>query len=175
MSLRNLLKLALLLPALCLAEEVAPLDPHLEAFRPLLGNTYIAEFPNSTPEQPVHDVVTYERALNGKAIRSFHSINDGAYGGETIIRWEDSTESLVYHYFTTQGFMTTGTMTVEDGKYTAYEEVIGNADGTTAVRSSGVFSEAKIEVNSEYLTNGKWTPGHTGTYLPAPNATVKFR
>lgn len=156
------------------AEEKA-LHPQLEAFRPILGKAYVGEFPDSTPEKPIRDIVSYERALNGQAIRSLHSINDGAYGGETVIRWDEAKQSLVYHYFTTQGFMTSGTMDLEDGKYTAFEEVSGDANGTTAVRSSGVFSADKIIVSSEYLQNGEWVSGHGATYLPDPSAKVLFR
>lgn len=175
MKASKLLLVAIILSTLCHAEETGSLHPKLEAFRPLLGKVYSTEFPNSTPEKPIRDVVKYERALNGQAIRSFHSINGGAYGGETIIRWDESSGSLVYHYFTTQGFMTSGTMEIEAGKYTAFEEVTGNADGTTAVRSSGVFTAEQIVVSSEYLTNGEWVEGHGGTYLPDPDSEVKFR
>lgn len=55
------------------------LDPHLEPLRPLLDTTWKATFPNSTPEKPIVDVARWERALNGKAIRILHSINDGTY------------------------------------------------------------------------------------------------
>ena len=77
------------------AAEKASLDEHLEPFRPFLGKTWKGHFKNSTPEKPQVDVARWERALNGNAIRVLHSINDGAYGGESIIVWDEKKKSLV--------------------------------------------------------------------------------
>ena len=60
------------------------LDPKLEPLRPLLDKTWKGAFRNSKPEKPIVDTMRWERALNGKAVRVLHSVNDGAYGGETI-------------------------------------------------------------------------------------------
>src|SRR5512147_531386 len=55
------------------------LDPNLEPLRPLLGQTWRGEFKGSTADKPMVDVSSWERALNGKAVRMLHSINNGAY------------------------------------------------------------------------------------------------
>src|SRR6188508_1077826 len=83
------------------AADEPSLAPQLEPLRPLLEKTWKGEFAKSTPEKPLVDVMRCERALNGKAVRVVHSLNDGAYGGETIFRWDAKQESLTYHYFTT--------------------------------------------------------------------------
>ena len=62
-------------------------DP-LKPFEQYIGKTFKGEFANSTPEKPVHDILHYERALNGIAIRAIHSVNNGEYGGESIIMWD---------------------------------------------------------------------------------------
>jgi len=166
--------LTLFLPYLN-GEEVS-LHPKLEGFRPILGITFSGEFPNSTPEKPVVDVVRYERILNGQAIRSVHSLNKGAYGGETIYRWDESKQSIVYHYFTTQGFMTTGTFELSDGAFTAFEKVTGAAGGVVAVKSLGVFTPEEMTVKSEYQKeDGSWAPGHSATYVPTPDAEIIFK
>src|SRR5690348_13975090 len=54
-----------------------PLDPQLEGLRPFLGKIFRGEMKDSTPAKPVFDVQRFERALNGKAVRTLHSINDG--------------------------------------------------------------------------------------------------
>jgi len=101
------------------AESAAPeppkLDSHLEPLRPLLGKTWKGPFANSKPDKPTVDVARWERALNGKAVRVLHSINDGVYGGETLIVWDPKKNVLESHYFTTAGFTTTGTVTFRDG------------------------------------------------------------
>ena len=93
------------------------LDPHLEPMRPLLNKTWRGPFKGSRPDKPVVDVMRAERALNGRAIRSLHSINEGSYGGETIYMWSEQKKAVTYHYFTTAGFMTTGTLRFDDGKW----------------------------------------------------------
>ena len=70
------------------AADSPSLDPNLEPLRPFLGKTWKGEFKNSTPDKPVVDVMQWERALNGKAVRVLHSINDGEYGGESFIVWD---------------------------------------------------------------------------------------
>jgi hypothetical protein len=158
------------------AAETAPLAKELEPFRPHLGKTWRGEFKNSTPEKPVVDISRWERALNGQAIRVFHSINDGAYGGESIIRWDKEKASLVFHYFTTAGFMTTGTMTFTDGKMISHEKVSGSANGVTEVRATSEFRrDGTLFVKAEYLKNGEWSVGRETTYREQPKAEVKFK
>lgn len=173
--------LAVLLASLALtvpadAAEEKKLHPQLEPFRPLLGRTWRGEFKNSTPEKPMVDVSRWERAMNGQAIRILHSINQGEYGGETLIYWDDEKKSLVYAYFTTAGFQTTGTMTFADGKFTSHEKVKGAAEGITEVRVTGeIRPDGTMTSKSGYLRNGKWEPGHEITYREDPEAEVVFK
>ena len=69
-------------------------DP-LKPFEQYIGKTFKGEFANSTSEKPVFDILHYERVLNGNAIRAIHSVNDGEYGGESIIMWDADKESLL--------------------------------------------------------------------------------
>jgi hypothetical protein len=152
------------------------LDAHLEPFRPFLGRTWRGEFKESTPEKPMVDVARWERALNGKAVRVLHSINDGAYGGEIVIRWDAEKDALVYHYFTTAGFMTTGTMTIAGGKITAVERVSG-AGKVAEVRSiSEIRADGTLVTKAEYLDkDGQPAGGREVTYRETPAAEVKFK
>src|SRR5437762_6950383 len=143
-----------------LAAEKATLDEHLEPLRPFLGKTWKGHFKNSTPEKPQVDVSRWERALNGKAVRILHSLNDGTYGGECIVMWDEEKQTVCYHYFTTAAFTTEGTMIFQDGKLVMHELVKGNANGITEVRGQiemrpdGTFSQ-----KTEFLKEGKWMPG----------------
>lgn len=158
------------------AAEPLPLDEHLEPLRPFLGKTWRGEFKNSTPDKPIIDVARWERALNGKAIRVLHSINDGAYGGETIIRWDQESKKIVYHYYTTAGFMTSGTMTLADGKLIGFEKVSGDANGVTEVRSTAELRpDGTLLTKAEYRKNGQPSGGREALYTEAPNAEVKFK
>ena len=157
--------------------EGPSLDPRLEPLRPLLEKTWKGPFKNSKPEKPTVDVMRWERALNGKAVRILHSINDGAYGGETIIAWDQKKQGLTYHYFTTAGFMTTGTMSFQDGKVLTHELVTGNAEGGIAeVRgTSELQPDGSFHVKTEHLKNGEWSAGHEVSYREDPAAKVVFK
>jgi hypothetical protein len=162
---------------LCWAESNEPsLNPHLEPLRPLLGKTWKGTFKNSKPEKPIVDVARWERALNGQSVRMLHSINRGAYGGETIFFWDAERASVVYYYFTTAGFMTTGTMEVKEGKLVTHEEVKGDARGVTKVRgTSEILPDGTFHVKAEHWKNGEWEAGHEVTYQEAPSDEVVFK
>jgi hypothetical protein len=156
--------------------ELPPLDTHLEPLRPLLEKTWKGEFKDSKPDKPTIDISRWERALNGRAVRVLHSINDGIYGGEMLMMWDQSKQQIGYHYFTTAGFTSTGTMEVQNGKFITHEVVHGDSQGVTEVRSvAEITPEGTLHVRAEHLKNGTWTPGHEVTYRPDPSAKVVFR
>lgn len=158
-----------------LAAETESLDPHLEPLRPLLGKTWRGEFKNSTSEKPVVDVSRWERALNGKAVRMLHSINDGVYGGESLFTWDEEKQAVIYYYFTTAGFMTTGTMKFEGGKMLSREQIKGNAGGIAEVRGTSEIRDGALHVKTEHLKDGSWSPGHEVVYREHPGGTVVFK
>ena len=158
------------------AAEAPPLDPHLEPLRPWLGKTWKGEFKNSTPDKPTVDIARWERALNGKAVRVLHSINDGVYGGESIVTWDEKKQAVTYHYFTTAGFMTIGTMTFKAGKVLTHEVVTGSAGGITEVRGAyEMLPDGTFRVKTEHLKNGEWAAAREVTYREDPTASVVFK
>ena len=160
----------------CLGAEQPALDSHLEPLRPLLEKTWKGQFKNSTPEKPVIDIARWERALNGRAVRILHSINDGMYGGESLVLWDEKKQQVGYYYFTTAGFMTTGAMQLENGKLITHEVVTGSSEGITEVRGvTEILPDGSFHVKSEYLKNGNWVPGHDATYREDTSAKVVFR
>ena len=133
------------------------LAPELEVFKPYLG-TWQADFDVADNKPKVQDVGRWERALNGKAIRTAHSINEGEYGGESMIFWDSKKQSLVFYYFTTAGFYTQGTMNVlSPTQFVAYETVTGSKEGITKVRSTSDFKDGQFIVSTSYLKKGEWT------------------
>src|SRR6185436_15160346 len=145
------------------------LDPHLEPLRPLLEKTWKGTFKNSKTDKPTVDVMRWERALNGKAVRILHSINDGSYGGETLVIWDEAKQALTTHYFTTAGFTTTGTITFEDKKILTHEVTKGSS--VNEVRATSEFKDdGTFHVKSEHLKNGQWESGHEVVYREEPTA-----
>lgn len=154
----------------------AAMNPHLEPLKPLLGKTWRGEFPNSTAAKPVVDVSRYELVLNGQVVRNLHSINDGDYGGESLITWDGEKQALVYSYFTTAGFRTSGTMRAEDGALVAHEVVTGGADGITEVKATlRLDPDGRLHVKSQYLKAGNWVVGRDMFYVEDAQAAVRFK
>jgi hypothetical protein len=148
------------------------LDEHLAPLQPLVGKTWKGEFKNSTKEKPIFDVSRWEVALKGKAIRTTHSVNDGSYGGETIIMWDPAKKTLVAFYFTTAGFFTESTFEWKDGKLYTRENVRGAQPGVSEVEAVTEIKDGKMHVKSRYLKGDKWIDGHEITYVEAPDAKV---
>ena len=162
--------------ALPVAARPAELSPHLAPLRPLVGKTWRGEFPESKPGKPVIDVSRYEVALNGQAVRNMHSINDGAYGGESLMVWDKEKQAIVYYYFTTGGFYTTGTLKEEDGAIMAHETVKGDADGVSEVKAVfRVLPDGRLHAKTSYLKKGQWVDARDMHYVEAPSAVVKFK
>jgi hypothetical protein len=166
------LELTGLVPVAAPDELIKELSP----LKPFIGKTWKGELKGSTPDKPVIDVSHWERALNGRAVRVLHSINNGEYGGESIITWDPNKKCLVYFYFTTGGFYTTGVMAIEDNKFTSRETVTGNAQGITEVKSiSEILPDGRLSVRARYFQGGKWKEGHQVIYVEAPGAEVIFK
>ena len=150
------------------------LSPELEVFAPYLG-TWEATFKTPEGKPPVVDVSKWERHLNGKAVRTLHSINQGEYGGESIIFFDKKRNSLVFYYFTTADFFTEGTIEMlSDTSFVAYEEVTGSADGITRVKSLSEMTKNRMKVSTSYLKHGKWTEPESRTYTRS-SKTVVFK
>ncbi len=149
---------------------------HLKALESFANKTWKGEFVNTKSGNTVKDVAKWEYTLNGKAIRILHSVNDGAYGGETIIIWDEEKEKLIFFYFTTDGFFTNGNVNIEGNKMTAVEIVKGNKDGITQVNSvSEILPDGRMHTQSQLLKNGEWIDGHEIFYSEDPDAEVIFK
>lgn len=175
MKMSSLVLVGTLLAAPVLAEN-SSLAPELAMFKPLLSTTWQGNLAQPGQAAKV-DISQWERALNGQAIRITHSVERGAYGGETMLFWDKAQQSLVYYYFTTAGFYTHGTM-IYDAKnqqFVAQEDVENNAQGITKVRSTTKLEMNQLTVTSEYFKDGKWLPGHHAVYVPVTNMQPEFR
>ena len=163
------------------ADTAATLDKELELFRKYL-KTWKGEFVGGKNAKPMSDVTRFERALNGKAIRVLHSVNEGIYAGETIIMWDAPSKQIRSYYFTTAGDRTEGTMDfAADGTLTSTEDVKGEApkegaDPVTKVRATTKLrADGSLHVKSEYLKKAGWVAGHEIIYKEAPGAEVVFK
>jgi len=151
---------------------MAKLIEELKYFEPLVGKTYLGKFSSNTDT----DISEWETILNGQAIRTVHSVNEGEYGGETIIYWDKAKKEIVAHYFTTAGFYTVGTMKIEGNKIVAVDELTGSTTGITAVKSETFITDnGGFKFEAFYLRNGIWEEGHNVTYTVDNTKKPAFR
>ena len=134
--------------ALTLAAGDSPaLDPHLESLRPWLDKTWKGEFKDSKPDSPKVDIVRWERALNGKAVRILHSLNDGAYGGEALVETLKTGDKRLISYAVDLGTRIT---TLYDSKADTVREIHVRRGVLTARASR--HSLSRRERTSGYFT-----------------------
>lgn len=171
-----LLSLGIAAPLQAASAAADTLVPELEVFRPFLNKVWRGELKAQQPGKTSIDHSLWQRALNGTAIKVIHSVNDGEYGGESIIFWDKSKQSLAYYYFTTAGFYTHGTMQYDkvSQSLVAEEKVENNKNGITMVRSVSHLKVNQLTTSSEYLQHGKWVKGHAATYVEAKEGKVRF-
>jgi hypothetical protein len=174
---RRIARVAVLAALAAGPARAAEPDPHLRPLLPLLNKTWRGQVGGGAGgKAPAFDVQQWELALNGRAVRVLHSVNDGDYGGESLIFWDAEKQSLIFYYFTTGGFYTTGTATTEDGALVTLELVKGSAGGITEVKGiTRVLPDGRLHVKTEYRKNGAWVPGREAHYSEAPGAQIRFK
>ena len=144
----------------------------LKGLEPFMGRTWKALV---NPESALYDVARWEPMVAGQAVRIRHSVGDGAYGGETIIMWDKAREELVFFYFTTAGFFTTGTMWFDEaGALNSREVVTGNASGVQEVHArQEILPDGRLKVGTRMLREGgKWEDRGDVIYKEDPSAKV---
>lgn len=148
-----------------------PASP-LSVFDPLVGKTWRGVSPTNDGNV---DIIRWERIMGGKAVQSTHSINDGEYGGRTIFFYSPNEDKLLFHYFTTANFHSTGEMKRTDNGDLIVTEEIHGLDNLPEVRARLVFHEDGWEMKSFYKQDGEWVAGDGFRYREAPDAEVLFR
>ena len=136
------------------------LSEHLNGLKPFIGNTYKGNFINSTKENPMIDIISFERALNGNAVKVTHSVNNGEYGGETMVMWNSEKEGLQSWYFTSAGSLTIQNVQIKKDTFICIEDVSGNKNGITKVKTIiEVLHGNQIQKRTKYLMNNLWKDG----------------
>lgn len=169
-----MLRTALVLVVLAFAFGAAQATPYapMQVFEPLAGRTFTGE--GTAPDgSAVADVAQWEFIIGGRAIQSTHSVNDGAYGGRTIIFYDEAAETYVFHYFTTAGFHTEGTLEPVEGGFGFVETVSGHPT-ITEVRGELRFTANGYDQSSRSLDAGEWTEAGGFSYVETPDADVVF-
>ena len=153
-------------------EKTAAYEP-MTVFAELAGKVWRGEGkgPNS---KPIIDIAVYEMILGGRAFQSTHKLEGGTYGGRTIFFYDEGNKEYIFHYFTTAGFHTTGTMApIEDG-FTVIEKVNGH-DEIAQVQSDMMVVDGVLQVLTSHVTHdGNSSAGDTLAYREVKDPDPSF-
>lgn len=124
------------------------------------------------------DVSVWSWAVGGHALRNVHAVADGAYGGETLLWWDDEAKAYAFVYVTTGGFATQGHLRLTDGGVLeGIEEVSGGAEGMAAgvdaVRSTTRRADdGRLIISVSYLRDGLWGAEQERVYTRSAEAEL---
>lgn len=174
----KMLALALIGATMLTAPAMAQSRPAYDAraafapFLPLIGKTWRG--PGTGPDgASVEDVARWEWAIKGHAIRIVHAVNGGVYGGETLIAKEG--DSYVFHYFTTGGFHTSGTITASAPGVIAIDQTVHGASNIGRLRSQGELgADGVYRVRTSTERDGAWVEVGGFDYREDPAAQVNL-
>ena len=141
-------------------------------FLPLVGKTWRG--PGVGPDgASVEDVARWEWAIKGHAIRITHAVNGGVYGGETLIAREG--DGYVFHYFTTGGFHTSGTIAATAPGVLTIDQTVHGASTIRRLRSRGeVGADGIYRVRTSTERDGAWIEVGGFDYREDPLAQVNL-
>ena len=152
------------------------LSKRLLGFEKFLGKRFQGEFYNSTKENPLMDIIYFERILNGEAVRITHSVNHGEYGGEYIIAWNSDKGKIESYYFSTGGEIKVSTIDINKNEISIKEDFSKNKNGIQKVKK--IFrldAEGSLKNNIKYMINNMWVSSHEMIYSRNDSAKIIFR
>ncbi len=135
-----------------LPEAAARAPAAFDGFRPLIGKTWRGQ---AVGQEGVEDVMRWDWALGGHAIRVVHAVNGGVYGGETLYFPDKDTGDVIFHYFTTGGFHTTGVIRPRAEGGWSIEEHVQGAEGVELLRSVATLGDGVFRTRSLQVKDGE--------------------
>ena len=152
------------------------LSKHLLGFENFINKKFKGEFYNSTKENPLIDVIYFERILNGNAISISHSVNNGVYGGKSIIVWNSKNLKLESYYFSTGGEMIQSHVSTEKNEIVMVEDFSKNDNGIQKVKKIyRLGKDGILEYQIKYFMNNIWVNSHDMEYNESKSAEIIFQ
>ena len=158
-------------PAWAQVADLPPPGAGRAAFAPfehLVGKTWRG---TGSADPAVVDVQRWEWAVGGHAVRVVHSVNGGAYAGETLIVRDKASGAYVFTYVTTGGFHTTGVMRPTGPGAFEVEETVHGLDGFPPLRSTIILGPDGVNRSRGFAEeNGQWVEKGGFDYREDPSA-----
>ncbi len=144
-------------PGVVTAQDLPTASAPAQAFAPflpLIGKTWRGQ---NTTQEGVEDVMRWDWAVGGHAVRIVHAVNGGVYGGETLIFPDKDSGQLIFHYFTTGGFHTTGVIRPTGPGAMEIEETVHGADSVETLKSRATLGpDGVYRTRSLVERDGAW-------------------
>ena len=102
--------------------------------------------------QAIVDIARYEMILGGRALQSTHRLEGGTYGGRTIFFYDEAADEYIFHYFTTTGFHTVGTIEPTQTGFKSIEAINGLAE-IAEVHSQITIDGDRMRIESFHLNH----------------------
>ncbi|GHF18990.1 hypothetical protein GCM10017044_11930 [Kordiimonas sediminis] len=121
-----------------------------------------------------NDISHWQTVMGGHAVLTRHSVNEGVYGGYTLIFYDAEASILRCTYVTNGGFYTECTIRQADDQIIVEETVKGTRRGPESVRSQIAIEDGQMIVTSQYKTEKDWSDPEVRRYHENPTALVIF-
>lgn len=147
-----------LLLALALQSAAAPpLIPELQPLAFLSGSCWRGTFANRPGETDTH---CFTPMLGGRFLRDLHVV-EGAqapYSGETVYRLDRDTGEIRFHYYSSEGFYSSGAAHPTETGFDFPEESYRGTDGEMTVRSRWTRdgADAYLVMSESLRRDGTW-------------------
>ena len=151
------------------------LSEKIQGFEIFLGKYFKGETFNSTKLKPISEVIHFKRILNGQAVRIVHSINEGEFGGETIITWNQKNNVLESIYFSTGGTIEHSVVTIKDNTIIFIEDVSNNKNSIKKVKNTYHLNRyGQLKKETKYYLNNMWVFSHSANYSESKSSEIIF-
>lgn len=144
--------------------EISPIND-LSNFEMFIGKKYIGIIENKKNDTIGHEVVKWELALRGHAIKLYQYINETELVGESIIMFDEDNDQFSCWYFSSGGVSRKSKLLYNNKQIIFIEDVSKNKNSITKIRTKYEFiKNDTYEKNIQFLINNVWTKGSNIIY-----------
>lgn len=132
----------------------------LKNFKKFVGKTFIGNIENKNNDSIGHEIIKWELALKGDAIKIYQHINENELVGESIIMFDQATNQFSCWYFSSGGVSKKSKVIVNGEQIILIEDVSKNNNSITKIRTKYEFIKSDSYIkNTQFLINNVWTKG----------------
>ena len=137
----------------------------LIAFNSLIGKNFIGEIKSKVGSRFITEIVSWESALKGDAVKASHIFNDDELLGETLIMYDQLENDISCWYFSSGGISKKSKFLSKSNDIIFLEDVSRNNNSITKIRTTYKLNKnSSYQKVTQYLINNVWTKGEKVLY-----------